>query len=115
MRIISVSGQFLTLFSRRCLFTVSLNVLGYSRNKIGTPLSRFPGVLDFCLSKRPKRICFDISIGCNSCDVGVLMQSAYAFSLQVYILPACYFSIQYQVTHLISGKYVNLFDGFDLI
>ena len=83
--------------------------------KIGIPLSRFPGVLDFCLSIRPKRICFDISSGCNSCDVGMLMQSACAFSLQVYILPACYFSIQYQVTHLISGKYVNLFDGFDLI
>ena len=119
MRIISVhvSGQFLTLFSRQCLFSVPLNVFDSSRKKIGihVPLSRFPGVLDFCLSIRPKRICFDISSGCNSCDVGVLMQSACAFSLQVYILPACYFSIQYQVTHLMSGRYVNLFDGFDLI
>ena len=43
------------------------------------------------------------------------MQSACAFSLQVYILPACYFSIQYPVTHLISENYVNLFDAFDLI
>ena len=85
MRIISISGQFLTLFSRRCLFTVSLNVLESSRKKLGIPLSRFPGVLDFCLSIRPKRICFDISSGCNSCNVGVLMQSACAFSLQVYI------------------------------
>ena len=51
----------------------------------------------------------------NTYYITVLMQTACAFSLQVYILPACYFSIQHQVTHSISGKYVNLFDGFDLI
>ena len=70
----------------------SLNVLNSFRKKIGTPLSRFPGVLDVCLSIRPKRICFDIGSGCNSCDVGVLMQSACAFSLQVYILSALFLS-----------------------
>ena len=115
MRIISISEQFLTLFSRRCLFTVPLNVFDSSRKKNWHTPVQISWSARLLPVYRPKRICFDISSGCNSCDVGVLMQSACAFSLQVYILPACYFSIQYQVTHLISGKYVNLFDGFDLI
>ena len=48
-------------------------------------------MLDFCLSIRPKRICFDICSGCNSCYVGVLMQSACAFSLQVFYLTSLLF------------------------